>query len=195
MFSQTRNVRDSMHAEFNCTFAVDKYFESREDLKTAISTFGKKYNVVFSIKDSHPRLGQFIYNCKHGGFKRELGKKNDSIIDDEEVDETIDLTSKDSTVPEKKTVYKKSTQKFLCPASISLFGFTVTKNHMHHNHPISQDVTTYAIHRKQSPEIMERIYSILSSGHKDPVTSVMDVTIFLTAQNISCTHYIYVIRP
>jgi hypothetical protein len=47
---------------------------------------------------------------------------------------------------------------------------------MEHNHPISQDNTTYAVHRKQPPEIMERIYTLLASGHKDPVTNVMDVS-------------------
>ncbi|KAG2199586.1 hypothetical protein INT47_012186, partial [Mucor saturninus] len=163
MFSQTTNVRDSMHAEFNSTFAVGKHFETKEELKTAISTFGKKFNVVFSIKNSHPEKGQFFYIY---------------------VEETIDSTPKDPSVSEKKTIYKKSTQKFLCPASITLFGLTVTKNNMNHNHPISQDVTTYAIHRKQSPEIMNRIYALLSSGHKDPVTSVMDTLKALNVKNI-----------
>ncbi|KAG2191822.1 hypothetical protein INT47_006653 [Mucor saturninus] len=183
MFSQTRNVRDSMHAEFNRTFAVDKHFETREELKNAISTFGKKYNVVFSIKDSHPGKGQYAYICKHGGFKRDLGKKDTTLVD-EVTEEIIDLSQNVSCVPEAKTIFQKSTQKFLCPASITLFGLTVTKNNMIHNHPISQDVTTYAIHRKQSPEIMARIYSLLSSGHKDPVTSVMDTLKALNVKNI-----------
>ncbi|KAG2195514.1 hypothetical protein INT47_002710, partial [Mucor saturninus] len=177
------NVRDSMHAEFNRTFAVDKHFETREELKNAISTFGKKYNVVFSIKDSHPGKGQYAYICKHGGFKRDLGKKDTPLVD-EVTEEIIDLSQNVSCVPEAKTIFQKSTQKFLCPASITLFGLTVTKNNMIHNHPISQDVTTYAINRKQSPEIMARIYSLLSSGHKDPVTSVMDTLKALNVKNI-----------
>ncbi|KAG2191762.1 hypothetical protein INT47_010578 [Mucor saturninus] len=172
-----------MHAEFNRTFAVDKHFETREELKNAISTFGKKYNVVFSIKDSHPGKGQYAYICKHGGFKRDLGKKDTTPVD-EVTEEIMDLSQNVSCVPEAKTIFQKSTQKFLCPASITLFGLTVTKNSMVHNHPISQDVTTYAIHRKQSPEIMARIYSLLSSGHKDPVTSVMDILKALNVKNI-----------
>ncbi|KAG2193120.1 hypothetical protein INT47_003111 [Mucor saturninus] len=162
MFSQTRNVRDSMHAEFNRTFAVDKHFETREELKNAISTFGKKYNVVFSIIDFHPGKGQYAYICKHSGIKRDLGKKDTTLVD-EVTEEIIDLSQNVSCVPEAKTIFQKSTQKFLCPASITLFGLTVTKNNMIHNHPISQDVTTYAIHRKQSPEFMARIYSLLSN--------------------------------
>jgi hypothetical protein len=50
---------------------------------------------------------------------------------------------------------------------------------MTHNHPIPQDMTTYAINRKQEPEVMQRIYSILASGSKDPVASVMEVNIRL----------------
>lgn len=175
MFSQTRSVRDSMHAEFNTTFAVGKQYESRAELQNAILTFGKKYNVVFSIASSHPGKGQYYYICKHGGFKRVIGKSGN----DEDVVGTVNLTEKVSVVSEEKSVYKKSTQKFLCPAIINVFGLAVTKSNMIHNHPISQDVTTYAIHRKQGPEIMDRIYSLLSSGHKDPVTSVMDVNIEL----------------
>ncbi|KAI9245143.1 hypothetical protein EDC94DRAFT_665381 [Helicostylum pulchrum] len=53
-----------------------------------------------------------------------------------------------------------------------------------HNHPISQDVTTYAIHRKQTPEIMQHIFSLLSSGHKDPVTSVMGALKALNVNNV-----------
>ncbi|KAG2196983.1 hypothetical protein INT47_006930 [Mucor saturninus] len=155
-----------MHAEFNRTFAVDKHFETREELKNAISTFGKEYNVVFSIKDSHPGKGQYAYICKHGGFKRDLGKKDTTLVD-EVTEEIIDLSQNVSCVPEAKPIFQKSTQKFLCPASITLFGLTVTKNTMIHNHPISQDVTTYAIYRKKSPEIMARFYSPLSSGHED----------------------------
>ncbi|KAG2195128.1 hypothetical protein INT47_006992 [Mucor saturninus] len=161
-----------MHAEFDRTFAVDKHFETREELKNVISTFGKKYAVVFSIKDSRFSKGQYAYICKNGGFKRDLGKKDATLV--EVTEEIIDLSQNVSSVPEAKTIYQRSTQKFLCPALITLFGLAVTKNNMIHSHPISQDVTTYVIHRKQNPEIMARIYSLLSSRHKDPVTSVMD---------------------
>ena len=155
MFSQTRNVRDNMYAEFNNTFEVGKKFETREDLKVAIRDFGKKYNVIFSIEDSHPTKGQFAYICKHSGTKRD-----------------VEATSKD--VPEKKQ-YKKRTQKFLCPAFINLYGFVVTDTEMAHNHPISQDVTTYALNRKQSPAVMQKILSILGSGIDNPVSHVMQV--------------------
>ncbi|KAG2199326.1 hypothetical protein INT47_012960 [Mucor saturninus] len=100
-----------------------------------------------------------------------ISEKKDTTV--EVAEEIIDLSQNVSSMPEAKTIYYKSTQKFLCPSSVTLFGLTVTKSNMIHNHPISQDVTTYAIHRKQSPEIMARIYSLLSSGHKDPITSVM----------------------
>lgn len=167
MFSQTKSTRESMHAEFNRIFGVGKQFENREELNESILKFGKTFNVVFSIDDSHPKKGQFLYICKHGGIKRE--EKRDPDV--------IDLVNCSSGFEQEvdKIPYKKSMQKFSCPAFISTFNFTVTKNRMGHNHPISQDVTTYAIHRKQPPEIMQLIYTWLSSGHKDPTTSAMDV--------------------
>lgn len=54
---------------------------------------------------------------------------------------------------------------------------TVKQSLGEHTHPISQDVTIYAKHRKQNPEVMDRIYKSLASGHKDLVTSVMDESI------------------
>lgn len=167
-----------MHAEFNSQFEIGKQFDSRKDMEEAVSAFGKKFNVVFSIRNSHPSKGQFHYICKHGGVKRETTKK-----DEDESIETIDLTNnkestvEDKTTPVEKKTYKKSTQKFECPAAINIFKLKVTTAHVEHNHPISQDVTTYAIHRKQSPKTMELIYSILASGHRDPITSVLDVGI------------------
>ncbi|GAA5806677.1 hypothetical protein MFLAVUS_000025 [Mucor flavus] len=146
MFSQTKSTRESMHAEFNRIFGVGKQFENREELNESILKFGKTFN--------------------HGGIKRE--EKRDPDV--------IDLVNCSSGFEQEvdKIPYKKSMQKFSCPAFISTFNFTVTKNRMGHNHPISQDVTTYAIHRKQPPEIMQLIYTWLSSGHKDPTTSAMD---------------------
>lgn len=168
MFSQSRSTRDEMHSEFSVQFCVGQHFETRDDLKKAIRDFGNKFNVIFSIANSHPANGDFHYICKHGGDKRILLKSptvEDSGNKSEEKDEDL------------KKKYKKSTQKLKCPAFIKLYNFTITRSQMEHNHPISQDFTTYAINRKQSPKIMERIYSILASGHKDPVTSVMDVSI------------------
>lgn len=175
-----------MHAEFNLQFAINKRFDSKEELRKAVSTFGRKFNVVFSIKNSHPKNGEFHYICKHGGMKRDRADRSkdlSEIVDeiDEEI-ETIDTTvannsgQQTSNQVSGKQQYKKSTQKFNCPAFFKLYDLTVRSSHMLHNHPVSQDVTTYALHRKQSPEVMERIYSILSGGHKDPVSSVMEVS-------------------
>lgn len=59
-----------MHAEFNAGFEVGKRFKDKEDMTSTILAFGKKYNVVFSTKPSHPRRGAFHFICKHGGTKR-----------------------------------------------------------------------------------------------------------------------------
>lgn len=181
MISETKNSIDDMHTDFNKQFKIGKKFESVEDLKSTILSFGKDHHVVFSIKDSHPNRGEYRYICKHGGTKREITCEKDSA-DDESV-ETIDLTTdaepvvveEATTIKATKKPYKKSTQKLGCPAYINLFGLVVTSTKMEHDHLIPEDVITYAIHRKQPPEIMKRIYTILASGHRDPVTSVLDV--------------------
>ena len=48
---------------------------------------------------------------------------------------------------------------------------------MYHNHPISVDTTTYAKHCKEGPDVTDKIYAILASGAKDPVNTVMVVSI------------------
>jgi len=159
-----------MISEFNETFAIGKKFESKEELDISVKAFGIKYNVVFSIERSNVKEGKYAYICKHGGSKREVDSSR-----------VIDLTISTSTeVGTEQTKYKKSTQKFGCPASFNLYNLTVTRNHQEHNHPISAYKTTYAIYRKQPPAIMERIYTLLASGHKDPVTSVMDVRVYIS---------------
>lgn len=55
-------------------------------------------------------------------------------------------TTEESDVERKKI--KKSTQKVKCPAFIKFYNSTVTKLDMTYNHPIPQDMTTYAINRK-----------------------------------------------
>ena len=191
MLSQTSSTRDGMHSEFNEKFAIGRQFVDRDELNATVITFGKKYNVVFSIFNSHPGVRRFHYICKHGKTKRVIGKNltaadfiddGNNLEKDDEEDELIDLTEKkpvdgNKKDEEEKSLYRKSTQKLDCPASFHLFNMTVTQSVCEHNHPISQDVTIYAKHRKQNPEVMERIYTLLASGHKDPVTSVMDESI------------------
>ena len=177
MFSQTRRVRDDIFAEFDVQFAKGKQFPSTTEMKNCILAFGKKYNVVFSIKYSKPSNGEYSYICKHGGFKRETGNKSEILeeVEEEEIVGEEKTVKEEKPVEEKKKKYKKSTQKFECPAFIRMYNLRITGTQKEHNHPISQDFTTYAIHRKQSPKIMEKIYSMLAGGHKDPVTSVMEV--------------------
>lgn len=78
MLSQTEEVRLKMYNEFKVQFPDGKRFDSRDEIKTAIKAFGKKYNVVFSIRNSHPKKGEFHYICKHGGIKRETILKKHS---------------------------------------------------------------------------------------------------------------------
>lgn len=65
MFSQTRSTSTDMNSEFISQFKVGRQFTSRDELKDTIRAFGKKFNVVFSINDPHPKEGQFEYICKH----------------------------------------------------------------------------------------------------------------------------------
>lgn len=160
MFTQTQNSRNSMNAEFNLQFKVGRTFSDREELKNVVTTFGKTFNVIYSIDDSHPKRGTFSYICKHGGTKREI-KKDDT----------------ESTENDLKRQPKKTTQKFRCPSFFNINKWTLTKNCMEHNHPIPQDFSTYAINRRQSPEVMRRIYNILSSGARDPVGNVLVVSV------------------
>lgn len=85
----------------------------------------------------------------------------------------VKIKQKKQSLIKLKKRYKKTTQKFECGAMINIFNYIVTKNQMEHNHPISQDCITYAIHRKQDPNIMDKIYTLLASGLKDPFSNVM----------------------
>jgi hypothetical protein len=138
---------------------LEKKFASAEQMKATVKTFGKKYNMVFSVSKSTPSKGQYVYICKHGGYKRDKNTK----------DEPADIEEGSG----KK--YKKSTQKFGCPAYIKLYNLIIIENHSEHNHELPQDTTIYAIHRKQEPEVMDTIFKILSSGYRDSVGSVMVV--------------------
>ncbi|KAG2192493.1 hypothetical protein INT47_009692 [Mucor saturninus] len=161
MFSQSRSTRDEIHSEFSAQFYVGQHFG-------AIRDFGNKFNVIFSIANSHPASGDFHCICKHGVERRILLKSPTTVEDSS------------------KYIYIKSAQKLRCPAFIKLYNFTTTRYQMEHNHPIFQDFTTYAINRKQSPKIMERIYSILASGHKDPTLTAFGINNIITKdiQNI-----------
>lgn len=94
-----------MYTEFNTVFEIGKQFESQEAMKEVIISFWKKYNVVFSIKDSHPKRGEFNYICKHGGVKRIKSSRNDQT----EPIETIDLNTNESPMDSSKDKepYKK----------------------------------------------------------------------------------------
>ncbi|KAI8060000.1 uncharacterized protein B0P05DRAFT_574859 [Gilbertella persicaria] len=159
-----------MYDEFNLQFVVGKKFKSKEDLKEAILTSGKNFNVVFSVKGSHPK------KRRHGGFKRIRDDEIDesTLIDlktGEEI-EVVDTTIESDLIEEAptkvvlKTKYKKSTQKLGCVAFIKIFNLTVKSSNAMHSHPISQDAITYATHREQHPEVMEQTHSILDDGHK-----------------------------
>ena len=120
MFSQTSQVRKKMYEEFNSLFQKGRHFPTAVDLAADTEAFGKKYNVVFSIYDSHVKRGQYYYRCKHAGSKRILkGNQEDPSLTevDESGDEIIDLTEKkNDDIEEKapKAPYKKLTQKFSC---------------------------------------------------------------------------------
>jgi hypothetical protein len=108
MFSQTSRSRDDMYSAFKEKFIIGKQSQSKEELAQTVKTFGKKYNVVFSIKSSSLKQGKFAYICKHGGFKRELENKSDGI----EIPEGINETELINTASiEKQETSKKSGKK------------------------------------------------------------------------------------
>jgi hypothetical protein len=78
-------MRDSMHANFNNTFGIDKQFETREDLKSTVIRFGKEYNVVFSIqilipsKDTTPIFANMVKKRRSSLLLILLMKKKSSL--------------------------------------------------------------------------------------------------------------------
>jgi hypothetical protein len=46
-----------------------------KELKRVVTTFGKHFNLIHSIKDSHPKR-RSSYICKQGEIKRDI-KKDD----------------------------------------------------------------------------------------------------------------------
>lgn len=107
-----------MYDEFNRQSTIGRQFSSRVELEDCISTFSKKFNVVFSTNSSHPKRGEFPFICTHGGIKRDkLNKVEEKLID------TIDLTNEKETVAKNKEASfekppaKKSLHKFYCPCS------------------------------------------------------------------------------
>ncbi|OBZ88083.1 hypothetical protein A0J61_03869 [Choanephora cucurbitarum] len=124
--------------------------------------------------------GEYHYLCKQRGPKRERVNDDDTQVLTEEFRVIGTIVSQDAnhetvevTVEQPKVL--RSTQKFECPVFIKVFNLAITSCEMMHSHPIMKAGTTYAIHRKQSLEIMQHISSILSSGQAGPVSSAKEV--------------------
>lgn len=96
--------------------------------------------------------------------------------EEDEMKEEDSADDKEQTSVAKKP-YKKETKKINCPAAINIFNYTVMNSCMEHNHPILEDSTIYAIHRKQSPEVMKTIYDIFDSKAQNAVDLVMNVSV------------------
>ncbi|KAI8064789.1 uncharacterized protein B0P05DRAFT_599031 [Gilbertella persicaria] len=117
-----------------------------------------EFNLQFAIGECH-------YICKHGGFKR---------IRDDETDEStlIDL----DTGEEIEVIDTMIESDLIEEAPTKIVAKIITRKSSNavHSHPISQGDITYAIHRRQNPEVMEQIYSILGDYHRDSVSNVME---------------------
>ncbi|CAO3685754.1 unnamed protein product [Rhizopus stolonifer] len=119
-------------------------YGSREQLEMAIRAYGKKYNIVLSVKNSCSRNIHFI--CKHTGF---YSVANKNTLDDNEDED------------DEKRVIKKSLKiGYPCYIKIKttkMRGWIVSKWSAIHSHPIPQAKKIYHQYRIQSDDIINKI--------------------------------------
>ncbi|KAI8980879.1 hypothetical protein BDB01DRAFT_906830 [Pilobolus umbonatus] len=87
------------------------------------------------------------------------------------------VSMRNISVPEKEDtkIYIKVTQKLNCSASIHFYDLAVNKANGLHDHPLPEDMSIYAIYRKQPPQIIKKIYTLLASGNKDPTLEALNI--------------------
>lgn len=140
--------------DFYESFPQGKQYKTLEELRQDIYEYGKKYNIVMSIKNSNYRSIHLW--CKHGGQYRK-GKKK---VVDEETGAEI----------ESARLRQKRTQRQGCPCFIKaryLRGiWAIDTTFGQHNHVLPTNRNAYSIHRKQPKETTALIKRLLSDGQK-----------------------------
>jgi hypothetical protein len=151
-----------MLKDFQEIFGVGKTFSTIEEARSTALSFGKKHNIAFVVTKSNKKRMTLTLACKHHGEYR-AGK-------------TAEVTEGKGT----RKPYAKDTQRNGCPSLVNFRrstsgGLVVHKNEPAHNHPLPENRTVYAMHRKQSTEVMKLIMDTLALSGPNPVDTVMNV--------------------
>ncbi|KAI8373302.1 hypothetical protein BD560DRAFT_489219 [Blakeslea trispora] len=149
--------------EFNRLFSPGTTFDTVGDLRTTVASYGQKYNVVMSTKNSNYRSIHLW--CKHAGVYRKSSKH-----------------------PISKTVKsrKKETQRTDCKCFIKAKKIEqkwhIERSHGDHNHVIPTNCTVYSLHRRQSEPVKELILQLLNNGQK--ISSILAYLHMMGIHNI-----------
>lgn len=152
----------AMRQEWQEKFKTGSVYESTYSLRDAVSAFAASFNLGVSTA-SHKPLKKIEIICKHGGSYRNHHKKDDSLKGD----------ANQSRKPRKT----KST-KTGCPCSISakydvsLMKVIITSSIFAHNHPLAEDVRTYALNRKLEVNNFDLARTLLKSNKPAVVLKV-----------------------
>ncbi|ORE01497.1 hypothetical protein BCV72DRAFT_309976 [Rhizopus microsporus var. microsporus] len=171
-------VQDSfkdMNVEFSERFGVDCEYASIAEARSGAADFGKKWNVVLVTVRSNAKKSYLALACKHFG-KYKPGKK--VATEDEQPNDAAPCDFEEDGL--NKKMVTRDTQRNECQCFIKLAaspsgGLRVSGSCGKHNHPISSCRTIYAIHRKQSQEVMDLIMRTLSLPTPNPVDTVMQI--------------------
>ncbi|KAI8888576.1 hypothetical protein K501DRAFT_329703 [Backusella circina FSU 941] len=140
--------------DFNDSFPEGKEYKTLEALRQDIDDYGKKYNIVMSVKNSNYRSIHLW--CKHGGQYRK-GKKK--VVD-----------ADTGTEVETARLRQKRTQRQGCLCFVKaryLRGLWVIDTSFgEHNHVLPANKNVYSIHRKQPKETAALIKRLLNDGQK-----------------------------
>ncbi|KAI8643917.1 hypothetical protein BD408DRAFT_414092 [Parasitella parasitica] len=154
--------------EFRNLFESGKTYPTLADLRSEITNFGQKHNVVMSIKNSNFRSIHLW--CKHAGVFTKLERKSKKANDSDKV-----------VKPRKKSTQRTDCQCFIKAKLINEI-WVIERSHGEHNHPIPKNRTVYSVHRRQNKQTKDLILQLLNNGQK--INSILEYLHMIGISNI-----------
>ncbi|KAI8074323.1 uncharacterized protein B0P05DRAFT_548102 [Gilbertella persicaria] len=151
--------------EFDALFAPGNSFDSIGDLRSTVSSYGQKHNVVMSTKNSNYRSIHLW--CKHAGVYRKSNKNTNQPT---------------KTVKSRKKETQRTDCKCFIKAKLVEQKWLIERSYGNHNHAIPTNCTVYSLHRRQSEPVKELILQLLNNGQK--ISSILEYLHMMGIRNI-----------
>jgi hypothetical protein len=151
--------RSKLFAEgFEERFCVGKEFNSIDHLRDEAFSFGKLHNVNITTLTSSLKEGRITLHCKHGSVYRSAKKTTDVLVG---TDKSRATSTSRSQCPMVIVARRNKSDLIVIRKSVSA-----------HDHPLAQDVRTYAAFRKMEPHQMETAITLLKKHTPSAVLKV-----------------------